>query len=302
MSCVGRKLRGHKVIGHSVVKNLREALKSILNDLLNIPDLTSDSRARVEQWLSLGDEWPLLYELDELLRIAEEANIENSQLMTRLSLELDTESVPQAKEEFFRDVPLPPGLTKQHLYQAMNQTQKMIARINRSLRFGTGSPLIDFIQANSFSGIVSNILTDSLHQVSPYKHNHDQRYPDLKNVSNGVGLEMKAANRAGKGGESHNGHSGWHLVSCFDLEEDSGNIVFVHIEIAELTGYAEDPEGDWHYYGSAVNEETGSQRTETYSTTHRGTSKLRDGSVYSFGIMVNRQDTVESPGSPLAFI
>lgn len=162
----------------------------------------------------------------------------------------------------------------------MDQTQLMIARINRSLRLGTGSPLINFIQANSFSGIVSNILTDSLDQISPYRHNHDQRFPDLKNSSNGVGLEMKASNKPGKGGESHNGHGGWHMVSCFDLDERSGNILFVHIEVAELVGHIDELEGDWHYCGSTVDEETGSQRTETYYTTGRGTSKLRDGSAY----------------------
>lgn len=262
------------------MKRLDNIARGILNDLLNVPDLAPDSRAQVEQWLAGVDEWVFLEELGELLRIAGEAGIEPGQLMARLSLELDADSVPQVEEGYFREVPLPPGLTKRHLSEAMNRTQRMIARINRSLRFGAGSPLIDFIQANSFSGIISNILTDSLAQVSPYKHNHDQRYPDLKNPSNGVGLEMKAANRAGKGGESHNGHSGWHLISCFDVEEESGNVMFVHVEVAELVGFAEEPEGDWHYYGSTVNEETGSQRTETYSTTHRGTSKLRDGSVY----------------------
>jgi hypothetical protein len=70
------------------------------------------------------------------------------------------------------------------------------------------------------------------------------------------------------------------MISCFDLDEDSGNILFVHVEVAELVGYIDEKEGDWHYCGSAVDEETGSQRTETYYTTGRGTSKLRDGSAY----------------------
>ncbi len=183
--------------------------------------------------------------------------------MTRLALNLDVESAPQVQKQFFREVPLPPGLNKEHLRMAMEQAQRMITRINRSLRFGTGLPLIRFIQANSFSGIVSNILTDSLDQVSPYKHNHERHFPDLKNLSYDVGLEIKASNKAGKGGESHNGHGGRHMVPCFDLGEDSGNIVFVHIEIAELVGYIDEEEGDWHYCGSTVNEETGSQRTET---------------------------------------
>jgi len=262
------------------MKALTETVTNLLYEVHDSPNLALASRARVVEWLSAGKEWALVEMLEELFQIAEEAGITTSQLMTRLAFELDTEPVPQVQERFFRDVPLPPGLTGEHLREAMNQTQQMIARVNQSLRFGAGFPLINFIQANNFSGIVSNILTDSLDQISPYKHNHDQRFPDLRNPLNGVGLEMKASNKPGKGGESHNGHGGWHLVSCFELDETSGNMLFVHIETAELVGYIDEPEGDWHYCGSTVNEETGSQRTETYYTTGRGTSKLRDGSIY----------------------
>jgi len=262
------------------MKALTEAVTNLLCEIHDSSNLTPASRTRVAEWLSAGTEWGLVEILEELLQIAEEAGITASQSMTRLAFALDTEPVPQVQDRFFRDIPLPPGLTNEHLREAMNQTQWMIVRINRSLRFGTGYPLINFIQANSFSGIVSNVLTDSLDQVSPYNHNHDQRFPDLRNPSNGVGLEMKASNKPGKGGESHNGHGGWHLVSCFKLDETSGDILFIHIEVAELVGHVDEPEGDWHYCGSTVNEETGSQRTETYYTTGRGTSKLRDGSVY----------------------
>ncbi len=37
---------------------------------------------------------------------------------------------------------------------------------------------------------------------------------------------------------------------------------------------------DWNYAGSKVNTETGSRRTETYVTNLKGTTKLRDGSIY----------------------
>jgi hypothetical protein len=115
-----------------------------------------------------------------------------------------------------------------------------------------------------------------------------------------VGLEMKASNKPGKGGESHNGHGGWHMISCFDLDEDSGDVLFVHIEIAELVGYIDEEEGDWHYCGSTVDEETGSQRTETYYTTGRGTSKLRDGSVYlDTGRVKNWQRWRHNKGYPI---
>jgi hypothetical protein len=116
---------------------------------------------------------------------------------------------------------------------------------------------------------------------SPYKHNHEQRYPDLINRaadnSGDIGLEVKATINIGKGGESHNGHSGWHTIACYEIT-DSG-IEFVHLMFAVLNGHAE-AESDWKYLGSKVNEETGSRRTETYTTTLKGTTKLRDGSVF----------------------
>lgn len=189
------------------------------------------------------------------------------------------------KPNMFRDVPMPNGLTNEHLAEAMDYTTALIAAINRDMREGVGQPLINFIQANNFSGIVSNILTDALNRFSPYKHNHDQRYPDLKNAE-GVGLEMKAANKAGKGGESHNAHGGWHLIACFDLDKESGNVQFLQIEIADLVSYQDEEDGDWHYCGSERNSE-GSQRTETYYTTSRGTWKLRDGSAYLDSDLVN---------------
>ena len=83
----------------------------------------------------------------------------------------------------------------------------------------------------------------------------------------------------GKGGESHNGHSGWHLIACFKIEEKTRNIRFVHVMMAVLNGHSR-AEPDWTYVGSKVNPTTGSRRTETYNTTLIGTTKLRDGSVY----------------------
>ncbi len=262
------------------MKTLQAAIVEMLREIYDRLDVQSKSRRQVEAWLVTEDLQDFIAAFEEILVIATEVEMTPGQFMTRLALEMDTEPIPQVQPQFFREGPLPPGLTGQHLQAAMDETQSMIARINRSLCLGTASPLIRFIQANNFSGIVSNVLTDSLNRVSPYQHNHDQRFPDLKNPVNGVGVEVKASNKPGKGGESHNGHGGWHLVSCFDLDEESGNILFVHIEIAELIGYVDEVEGDWHYCGSTMDAETGSQRTETYYTTGRGTSKLRDGSVY----------------------
>lgn len=116
-----------------------------------------------------------------------------------------------------------------------------------------------------------------LSDASPYKSYHDQRYPDLMHESKPIGLEVKASNKPLKGGEGHNGHSGWHIVVCYEILAN-GDIEFVHVEIADLIGY-EFPNADWKYLGSKRNSNK-SQRTETYITTNIGTAKLRDGSVY----------------------
>ena len=260
--------------------NFYQTMTDILRDLAASPNLKDVSRESVKQWIAEGRNWEFIHEFERLFLIAEEAGISQSKLLTRLSLEIEDIQFSPLPERFFRHVPLPPELTQNHIYQAMSKTEQMLSRINFHLRNSADFPLINFIQANNFSGIVSNMLTDALDLSSPYKHNHEQRFPDLKNPNNGIGLELKAANKPGKGGESHNGHGGWHLIAGFELDEVSGNIRFIHVEIAELISFRDEPEGDWHYCGSSVDEETGSQRTETYYTTNRGTSKLRDGSVY----------------------
>jgi transcriptional regulator with XRE-family HTH domain len=195
---------------------------------------------------------------------------------------VETQS-PRLEKKFFRpQVPLPKGLTPAHIEAAANFTQSIIHRINRNMTLEVGQTLQSLIQGNNFSGLVSNIFSNAMDVCTPYKHNHDQRYPDLicKNAGNGgeIGLEVKTTINIGKGGESHNGHSGWHVIACYNFVEN-GDIQFIHIMFAQINGH-QHPNSDWSYVGSKVNSATGSRRTETYVTTLTGTTKLRDGSVY----------------------
>ena len=188
------------------------------------------------------------------------------------------------RDHFRRQVPLPPGMNISHLEAAMNATQNIVACINANLVVSGAKPLPEYIQGNNFSGLVSNVFCDALNDHSPYKHNSDQAYPDLINpaVKKGgkpAGLEVKSTIQIGKGGESHNGHSGWHLIACFQIEPQTGNVRFIHLMFAVLNGHNQ-PEADWTYVGSKVNATTGSRRTETYNTTLAGLTKLRDGSVF----------------------
>lgn len=186
--------------------------------------------------------------------------------------------VPTVDPRLFRaGVPLPGKLTPAALLGAMNHTQSVMYQLNESARTAVGRPLQDLIQGNNFSGLVSNLFSDAMDRCTAFKHNHHQRYPDLICEETGTGLEVKATTQIGKGGESHNGHDGWHTVICF--ERTGSGIQFTHIMFAVLCGHqAGDP--DWKYVGSRVNQETGSRRTETYNTTAVGTTKLRDGSVF----------------------
>lgn len=187
--------------------------------------------------------------------------------------------------DYFRpQVPLSPGMKTSHLEAAMNATQSIVARINANLLASGAKPLPEYIQGNNFSGLVSNVFCDALHDHSPYKHNSHQAYPDLINPSakergKPAGLEVKSTIQIGKGGESHNGHSGWHLIACFRIEPRTGNVRFIHLMFAVLNGHNQ-PEADWTYVGSKINATTGSRRTETYNTTLAGLTKLRDGSVF----------------------
>lgn len=191
-------------------------------------------------------------------------------------------SAPTLNTKYFRhQVPLPKGLNPSHIENAANLTQSIIHRINHNMSLEVGQNLQSLIQGNNFSGLVSNIFSNSMDECSPYKHNHDQKYPDLicKNCDdNEIGLEVKTTINIGKGGESHNGHSGWHVIACYNFIE-SGDIKFVHIMFANINGHQSDSP-DWNYVGSKVNSTTGSRRTETYVTNLKGTTKLRDGSVY----------------------
>ena len=205
----------------------------------------------------------------------------------RLSSEGNTISnAPKLETRFLRyGVPLPSGFRLEQLEMAANLTQLMLHRMNKNMFFEVGQPLQALIQGNNFSGLVSNLLSNAIDQSSSYKHNHHQRYPDLINQDMNVGLEVKTTINIGKGGESHNGHSGWHVIACYNFLEN-GDIVFVHIMFAQLVGH-QHPNSDWSYVGSKVNQETGSRRTETYTTNGQGTTKLRDGSVYINTDIVN---------------
>jgi hypothetical protein len=183
-------------------------------------------------------------------------------------------------KKYLRNVPLPKDLTNDNIFDALQDTQNFL----KEIRQRTGVVLSTIIQANNFSGVVSNVFTAMLSDRSVYHSYSEQRYPDLMHEDGTIGLEVKAANKPWKGGEGHNGHTGWHIVCGFESLEN-GDIEFIHVEIAYLNGF-ELPNSDWKYQKSERNVNN-SQRTETYITNEIGTAKLRDGSVYLNTEVVN---------------
>ena len=142
-------------------------------------------------------------------------------------------------KSYLRNVPLPEDLTNENIYDALNATQDVF----KMIRDKAGINLPEIIQSNTFSGVVSNVFTKMLSNNSVYHSNSDQRYPDLIHESKKIGLEVKAANKPWKGGEGHNGHTGWHIVVCYRLLSNS-DIEFIQVEIAYLNGF-ELPNSDW---------------------------------------------------------
>lgn len=156
----------------------------------------------------------------------------------------------------------------------MRRTSDYISALNaKSIELGAG-PMTSMIQKNSFSGIVSNALTKFLDRHTAYTDNSDYAYPDL--VGPTTGLEVKVAINPSKGGESHNGHCGWHMIASFEIIED--RLVWTCVRFALLKGITQ-PDSDWKYSKSTVNS-SGSQRTETYTTTSVGRTKFLEGIAY----------------------
>lgn len=225
------------------------------------------------------------FSISVLERLAEALGFPLKALVSMAYESVDGLHAPKINRAYFRQsVPLPGALTFQELEAALNRSQMIFHLINRNMITEVGRPLQELIQGNNFSGLVSNIFTDAMDQCTTFKRNHDQHYPDLICQTTKVGLEVKATIQIGKGGESHNGHSGWHTVLCF--ERSNTGIEFIHVMFAELRGHQEN-RPDWKYVGSRINADTGSRRTETYNTTGTGTTKLRDGSAFMDTTKVN---------------
>ncbi len=165
-----------------------------------------------------------------------------------------------------RAVLLPAGVTHDQLETALNRAVAILNQIGLNPENGD-------IQANIYSGAVSNLVTKSIAEETAFIQNKDTNHPDLYNPELSPdapdwGLEMKATNKANKGAESHNPGRGWFMIVVYKVISEQTHIV--QVEVARLE------HDDWtiHERGTASN------RTRTAVTKENATRRLRENSVY----------------------
>ncbi|GAB4200053.1 MAG: hypothetical protein OHK0022_20780 [Roseiflexaceae bacterium] len=175
--------------------------------------------------------------------------------------------IPRIEPSYINySVPLPRGLTHNQLELALNRSMAILNQIGINPDEGD-------IQANIYSGAVSNIVTKCIAEVSEFVQNVSTRHPDLYNPSldrnhPDWGLEMKASKQPNKGGESHNPGHGWFMVVIYKVINQQTHII--QVEIAQLR------DTDWLIH----DRKEGSNRTRTSITNASATQRLRENSVY----------------------
>jgi hypothetical protein len=181
------------------------------------------------------------------------------------------------KDDFNRNVPLPPGLTLAAIHKAIDYIEKGLA------------DLVDIYleQANVFSAIVGIYGVKALDATSVYqKHRHldlaQQRFPDLRKKGSGSNpdamssLESKASKRAWAI-QSHYDHPGWYIVWRYLVDptmslEPTKPVIIWRVDVVFLA------KEDWKYEGSKAGT-SGGGRTHTFGISNPA-AKLKGKAVY----------------------
>jgi len=135
----------------------------------------------------------------------------------------------------FYDVPMPEGLTIDHLEKAMKTAIEIFNAINEGLTEYGMPPLSELIRRNQYSGMVSDLITRALDRFSEFKKTKNTEFPDLKNPKTGAGIEIKATQSEQPWSTiGHNVVRGWFLIFEYDINE-RGLPSFRRVWIGELT-------------------------------------------------------------------
>jgi hypothetical protein len=181
------------------------------------------------------------------------------------------------KDDFNRNVPLPPGLTVIAIQKAIEYIERELAELVE----------IYYEQANVFSALVGMYGAKALDATSVYEKNRhldlaQQRFPDLRKKGSGgtpsplESLESKASKRPWSL-QSHYDHSGWYIVWRYLVDsttslEPKKPVIIWRVDVVFLT------REDWKYEGSTASS-GGGGRTHTFALKNAAT-KLRNVAVY----------------------
>lgn len=171
---------------------------------------------------------------------------------------------------------LPYGLKVQQVKAAMREAYKFLYKTNAFLRKSGYKRLEDFMPGNAFSGLVSEVLVQSIPRKCPRltKNLRVGGHPDLipkghyrgNSILQGdQGIDVKSSKQAG-GWQGHNPEAGWVMVFRFRLRP----FEFVEVLAARLA------RRDWSFSGR---KET-SRRTITASMKKKAVERLRTNWVY----------------------
>jgi hypothetical protein len=155
---------------------------------------------------------------------------------------------------FDESVSLPEGLTTSQLEEAMKTVRSIFKAINEGLSKYDMPPINELVRLNQYSGMLSDFMTRLLDRLSSFKKLTNTDFPDLRNPSTGVGLEIKATTREPWGTVGHNVARGWFLTIEYELDSE-GLPSFKTVWIGELV------EEDFTWYGRSSE----SKRTITAS-------------------------------------
>lgn len=181
---------------------------------------------------------------------------------------------------------LPYSLSVAHVAEAMRRVYDLLHTVNTALVERGYGRLEDMLLGNTFAGILSELVVQSLALAAPNLTINTLvgGFPDLLPTGlypgNAVlkgheGIEVKASRQSG-GWQGHNPEKGWYMIFRYVIDSDTVPVTgrrpteFVEVLAAELE------EEDWSSSGRGA----GSRRTPTASIRAIGTYKLRSNPVY----------------------
>lgn len=194
---------------------------------------------------------------------------------------------PDLVVEYLRpEAHLPYGLVVDQVAEAMRRVYDLLHTVNTALVERGYGRLEDILLGNTFAGILSELVVQSLALSTPDLTANTLvggfpdllptgMYPDNAVLQGREGIEVKSSKQP-SGWQGHNPEKGWYMIFRYVIDTDTVPLAdrrpteFVEVLAAELE------KDDW----SSSGRRAGSRRTPTASIRAIGTYKLRSNPVY----------------------